>query len=351
MTAPALQRLLLFNLVTDADDPVFGFTTVWINALAQQVGQIDVLTFKAGRLAVAPNVRVYSLGKERNANKAQQIMTFYRVLGDLLKTHRYDACFAHMQPLFTLMAAPLLKVRRVPITLWYAHKSVTAKLKLAEKVVDHIVTSSADGFRLNSDKVVIVGQGIDTDLFHPAPQAPLTDQPLRILSVSRIAPVKRLEQLIAASHSLSDVPHQLTIIGEAESTHQGYAAQLHADASPQTHFTGGRSYEQLVHDYQQADVMVNLSATGSMDKAVLEAMACGVPVICANTAYADFLAAWRDILYLDQPTAEALTERLRTFAALPVAERQALGAALRAAVVREHSVTGLVQRLLLVLQS
>jgi len=30
------MRLLLFNLAVDADDPVFGFTSVWINALARR---------------------------------------------------------------------------------------------------------------------------------------------------------------------------------------------------------------------------------------------------------------------------------------------------------------------------
>lgn len=352
MTLPALRRLLLFNLVTDADDPVFGFTTVWINALAQQVGQIDVITFKAGRLSLAPNVRVFSLGKEHGTNKAQQILNFYRQLGALLKQHHadYDACFAHMQPLFALMAAPLLKPYHIPITLWYAHKAVTPKLKMAEKVVKHIVTSSPDGFRLESDKLVIVGQGIDTEMFHPAEAPRPTGAALNILSVSRIAPIKHLEILVQAVHALT-MPYQLTITGKADPGQEDYAAQLQAAASAHTHFTGGKSYEQLVQSYQQADVMVNLSATGSMDKAVLEALACGVPVICANTAYADFLAPWRDLLYLKAPSAEALAERLSRLAALPSPDRQALGAQLREAVLREHSLNGLVNRLLRVMQS
>jgi hypothetical protein len=31
------MRLLLFNLATDADDPILGFTTRWICALAERV--------------------------------------------------------------------------------------------------------------------------------------------------------------------------------------------------------------------------------------------------------------------------------------------------------------------------
>ncbi|MBZ0286039.1 MAG: hypothetical protein K8I30_00385, partial [Anaerolineae bacterium] len=92
------MKLLLFNLATDADDPVLGFTTVWINALARQCEQIDVLTMRAGRLALAENVRVFSVGGEKGDSEPRRAVEFYRILFDLLRRTRYDACFAHMQP-------------------------------------------------------------------------------------------------------------------------------------------------------------------------------------------------------------------------------------------------------------
>ena len=57
-------RLLLFNLVTDADHLVLAFTTDWINELAPYCEYIDVVTMQVGRLAVADNVRVFSVGRE-----------------------------------------------------------------------------------------------------------------------------------------------------------------------------------------------------------------------------------------------------------------------------------------------
>ena len=111
------MRLLIFNLVTDMDDPVLGFTTTWINALAARCEAVDVITMKMGRLAVASNVRVYSVGKERDYSEPRRAVEFYRILFGLLRQHHYDACFAHMMQLFAVMAAPLLKLHRVPITL------------------------------------------------------------------------------------------------------------------------------------------------------------------------------------------------------------------------------------------
>src|SRR4029079_6941240 len=136
--------------------------------LAARCEAVDVITMKMGRLAVAPNVQVYSVGKEKGYSEARRFFEFYRILFRLLRQHHYEACFAHMMQLFAVMGSPVLKLYRVPITLWYAHKATGRMLQLAEKLVDHVVTSTAEGFRLPSKKVQIIGQGIDTDHFKSA---------------------------------------------------------------------------------------------------------------------------------------------------------------------------------------
>src|ERR1044071_9629710 len=87
-------RLLLFNLKTDADDSNLGFTTDWINALVPFCEYIDVITMRAGRLAVADNVRVYSVGKERGYGDVWRTLELFRILFRLLRERRYDVCFA-----------------------------------------------------------------------------------------------------------------------------------------------------------------------------------------------------------------------------------------------------------------
>jgi glycosyltransferase involved in cell wall biosynthesis len=345
-----IQRLLLFNLVTDADDPILGFTTVWINALARHCSQIDVLTMQAGRLELAPNVRVYSVGKERGYGEARRTIEFYRILGDLLRKNHYDACFAHMQPLFAVMAAPLLKLRRVPITLWYAHKSVTPKLKLAEKWVDHVVTASPESFRLPSRKVIVTGHGIDTNFFVPA-DAP-HDQPFTILSVSRIAPIKKLEILIEAMRRLAAQGQnfRLRIVGGADSQHTAYENWLRHHTVDQglaqiVEFVGSVPYHQVASIYRTADVMVNLSNTGSIDKAVLEAMSSGLPIITANEAFTPVLQQWSDDLLVEADSPEMLAEKLARLAAQSPEKRRALGCELREIVVRDHSLEHLAKKL------
>lgn len=344
-----MKRLLLFNLATDADDPTLGFTTTWINALAVHYDALDVITMRAGRLAVAPNVCVYSVGKEKGYSEPRRALEFYRLLIGLLRQHHYAACFAHMMPLFALMGAPLLKLARVPITLWYVHKSVTRLLWLAEKSVDHVVTASAESFRLPSRKVIVTGHGIDTELFHPDRVSP--HEGFTIISVGRIAPVKRLDVMLEAvrilvqEHGLRNV--RLRLVGETDSP---TAAALRQTALEQgladvLELRAGVPYLQVPALYHTADVYVNMSETGSLDKALLEAMACGLPVVTGNDAGRSLLSTWSDRLTVPMGNARALAEKLAAQYHLSPDERHALGLELRQIVIEHHSLAALATRL------
>jgi glycosyltransferase involved in cell wall biosynthesis len=260
----------------------------------------------------------------------------------LLRKNHYDACFAHMQPLFAIMAAPLLLPRRIPITLWYTHKAVTPKLRLAEALVQRIVTASPEGFRIPSAKVRVVGHGIDTEHFVPAERPP---ERLILLSVSRIRPAKHLETMIEAADLLrhEGLDFCLRIVGEAYDEDRAYAQSLRALVAEHgleavVHFAGAVPHHQILAEYQQASLMFNLSSTGSVDKAVLEAMACGLPVITANEAFRPILPD-RLLIPMHQP--QLLADRIREIAALSQAEQQEMGSSLRQIVMRDHSLSRL----------
>jgi glycosyltransferase involved in cell wall biosynthesis len=350
-----MTRILWFNMVMDAEAPVQGFMTEWVNAVAARCEGVDVITMRQGTLRLAPNVRVYSVGKEKGYSEPRRVFEFYRILARLLRQNRYQAGFAHMIQHFAILAAPVLRVQGIPLTLWYAHKSTPLSLRIAVQLVDRIVSSSADGFRLPTAKVTYIGQGIDTQRFHPVERS---QQPFTAISVGRIAPVKRLERMISAVQILRQdaalPPVHLRLVGDASPKDGDYLRQLQqqvqaAALQSQVLFVGGIPHAAVMHEYQQADVMLNMSATGSMDKAVLEAMACGLPAITANEAYKTLLAPWTDHLLTPPDSAEALAERLRHLLLRSVDERRQLGADLRALVVRDHSLDQLCTRLLSVL--
>lgn len=346
------MNLLVFNLATDADDPVLGFTTAWLGALARHCDRIHVITVRKGRQDLPDNVSVYSVGKEKGYGKLHKTTEFYHHLGHILSSDPVDACFAHMQPLFAVLSAPLLKARKIPITLWYAHKSVTRVLLLAEKLVDRVVTASPESFRIPSDKVLVTGHGIDTDRFAPPPMPRGADRPFTIISVGRLSPVKGLETLIDATdrlvrhHELGDL--EVRLVGPVYDA--AYAKVLRQQVEDRgldgvIHFVGAIPHTRVLGEYQRADVFVNLSDTDSVDKAVLEAMSCGLPVITSNVAFERVLSSLGRSAMVAKGDASGLAERLLTLTKQSPEERQTVGRQLRRIVVGGHSLARLARRL------
>lgn len=344
-------RLLLFNLATDADHQVLSFTSAWINALASHCAYVDVLTMQAGRLTVAPNVRVYSVGKERGWSEPRRALNFYGHLLRLLTTRRYDVCFAHMMPLFALMGAPLLALWRVPLVLWYTHRQKTRILAGATWWARRVVTAAPSSFPIATPKLRPLGHGIDTTFYQPS-AAPSTEQ--AVVYVARLTPIKRQVELLCATATLDA---DVWLIGDKNAPEDAaYKAELEALACDPQRVRPARLLGKLppeaVRAYvQQAAIAVNLSPVGSFDKAALEAMACGVPTLVRSPDFAPLLGDHAPYLLLDDPSD---TPRLRALLAhwldIPPAERARVGAELRAAVQTQHSLPRLMARLVSVLR-
>ena len=348
------RRLLLFNLATDADDPILGFTHDWIRSLAARVEDLDVVTMSAGRVDVPANVRVHSVGKERGYSEPRRAVELYRIFARLDWLRGYDACFAHMQPLFAVMAAPILRVRRVPLTLWYTHPATTVMLRAAIAVSDAVVTASRESINVASPKIVAIGHGIDTDLFRPA-AVPAGDDAseFRVLWVGRIAPVKGLELLVDAVAALRprlDAGLEVTLAGPVAPADAGYRQDLgrRIDAAGLTdafHFPGSMARATLPALLQRSSVAVNLTARGGFDKAALEAMSCGIPLVTTNASFRPLLAEAGAPELLAPPDGDGLAAVLAELAGLGADERADLGRRLRACVVAHHSLDRLTERL------
>ena len=167
-----LMRLLLFNLMTDERDPVLGFASNWVRRLAAQCEAVDVLTMYRGEYDLPANVRVFSAGRERGLSKAARVAGFYRHLARHLAEERYDACFAHMMPLFAGLAGPLLRARGIQTVLWYTHRQRSMQVRLGLAMSWRVVSADASSFPYRTDKLRVIGHGIDTEFYAPSTPIP-----------------------------------------------------------------------------------------------------------------------------------------------------------------------------------
>jgi len=346
------MKLLLFNLATDADDPILGFTTRWIQALAKRVEFIHVITMRAGKVEVPENVQVYSVGKEKGYSEPRRAVEFYRHLFRVLREDCIDACFSHMIPIFTVLAAPVLKVKRIPIVTWYAHPSLTWILKLAHHLSDRMVASVATAYPYRKDKLVVVGQGIDTDFFCPNGSHP--EEPPMILCVGRLSPVKDHPTLIRAAALLREryqKPFRVVILGgPAGPRDEPYARSLHQlveelNLRDIVSFHPPVPQSALPNWYRRCTVHVNLTPTGFGDKVAWEAMACARMCLVANEGFRETLGDYSDILFFRYGDSIDLASKLDSILNIPSSERESIGQYLREQVVQLHSLEKLVTRL------
>jgi glycosyltransferase involved in cell wall biosynthesis len=346
----------MFNLTTDADDPVLGFTSAWVRALAAHCETVDVITMRSGRLDLPANVRVYSAGKEKGHGIPRRVAEFYRLLLGVLRRARPQACFSHMMPAFTAMGGPLLRAAGVPIVTWYAHPSLTGTLKVAHHLSRRMVTSLPGAYPYRRDKLVVVGQGIDTDAFSPGRDGEGAGAPL-VLCVGRLSAVKDHQTLIAASAQLqaAGTLFRLAMVGgPATPRDEAYLRDLRSSIerlglAGQVEMAGPVSPAGLPAWYRRCAAHVNLTPAGFGDKVALEAMSCARPSLAANHDLRETMGPHAASLWFPPGDAASLARRLGEVLALGPEARARIGQDLRARVIEKHGLARLARRLIALL--
>lgn len=283
------MKILVVTQKIDRLDSNLGFFHRWVEKLSEK-SEIVVIANYVGSYEFNKNVSVFSLGKENGFGRFRRFFIYQRLLLKFLSSSR--GAFFHMCPEYVLGAWLLPKIFRKKSLLWYVHKSVGVRLWLAEKLVNKVFTASAESFRLKSKKMEIVGHGIDIELFKPGLPEPFSG--VKMLTVGRISPVKDLKTLVFAVAELvrrAKFSADLDVVGEpALSEDENYFKEIKeisesAGSGKAIKFLGPKYYWELPDIYGSHNVFIHASKTGSLDKAVLEALACGKNVFTSSEAY------------------------------------------------------------------
>jgi glycosyltransferase involved in cell wall biosynthesis len=187
----------------------------------------------------------------------------------------------------------------------------------------------ADGFRNNFR---LWPRGVDTVHFNPSKRSSLWrakhgigESELVVVFVSRLVREKQLDTLAAALRLMEarGIVHRSVIVGDGPER-AALERQL-----PGAVFTGFLEGEYLAEAYASSDIFVFPSETETFGSVTLEAMASGLPCVCADATGSRSLVVHGRTGYLAKPErAQEFADHIATLARDPEL-RQQMGAAAR----------------------
>lgn len=265
------MKLLICTQAVDTKDSDLGFFVRWIEEFAKHCESVTVICLRKGGDALPPNVEVIAFGSASRFRRATQLWNI-----SLSRRRDYDSVFVHMNPEYIVVAGIIWRLMNKKIALWYTHKSVNLKLRVAVLFAHIVFTASKESFRLRTKKLHVMGHGIDTDFFSPDARVMCGDH---LLSVGRLMPSKRHDLAIRTA---TREDKELRIAGEGPERKRLEA--LAQELGARVRFLGGLTHSQLRDEYRKAAYLIHTSETGSLDKVVLEALACGLKIITNDSA-------------------------------------------------------------------
>ena len=337
-----MTAVIFVTQVIDEDDPVLGFTTALVRALARRTEVAVIANEVHGAAPAGLGAEVISLGKEAGAPRWRMASRYEAAVASLCRRMRPAVLFAHMCPPFLTRAAPVTKLTRTPAILWYAHLSDTPGLRVAERLADAVATSLPTSYPRASPKVRPIGQAIDTDRFtvrSPVRSPVRADGRLELLALGRDSVQKDYPVMLRALALARAQGVDAGLRIEGPGVRVGLGA-LVADLGLTEAVTLGDGVPpaEVPDLLAGATALVNTTKAGATDKAVFEAMACGRPALASSPTFRDLLDGLPLELRFPGGDCAALAAAIAGLAAADEATLRKTAELARERVVANHSV-------------
>ena len=259
---------------------------------------------KAGKLAQDASIVVASYGTARFAFEAVHRAGGRAVLNYPIAHNRYQKKFyaeeAEHAPEF---AAALPRMEWLPEE--YSER-LEQECEIADRIMvgSSFVRQSFIELGYDASRIVVTPYGVDTNQFTPSGQ-PRRDGVFRVLFVGQIGQRKGLSYLFQGYEKFRRPDSELHVVGGYSPGHEVYARYdglyRHTPHVP---------HKDLPSLIRSADVFVFPSLIEGMPLVVLEAMACGVPVITTTHGPGDIVRDGIDGFFVPIRDPEAITNRL-----------------------------------------
>jgi glycosyltransferase involved in cell wall biosynthesis len=161
-------------------------------------------------------------------------------------------------------------------------------------------------------KISVIHNGVNTQEFYSI-NKPFDNRLIHLISTGRLIERKGFPFLIEALHELHGF--QLTLLGDGNQRHE--LEQLAHFYNIEVTFAGTLSHEKIAEYLQKADIFVLPSLNEGMSNSILEAMACGLPIIATDTGGSMELLQGNGVI-IEKQSSKAIKEALINYQQNPL---------------------------------
>lgn len=135
------------------------------------------------------------------------------------------------------------------------------------------------------EQVQVIGTGYNKDIFYIKKTVERTDDRIRLIFAGKISEKKGVMSLIRALSYIegAEKKYVLVLAGGAGNQEEFSVIQNMAKDSPcEVQFLGRLSHQELAKELNSSDIFMLPSFFEGLPLVIIEAMACGLPVVCTN---------------------------------------------------------------------
>lgn len=191
----------------------------------------------------------------------------------------------------------------------WAAKHAASVITVCQALKDELIVLGADPAKIHA-----LRNGVDLAFFYPEERVQ-AKQKLNLtrstlLSVGNLIELKGHHLIIEAMQNLPE--YELLIVGDGVEMARLKKLANDLNVSDRVTFLGAVTHDQLVTIYSAADLLVLASSREGWANVLLEAMACGTPVIATNVwGTAEVVTAPAAGMLIEERSAQAITDAVR----------------------------------------
>lgn len=335
------MRLLILTQKIDIDDPVLSFFHRWVEEFSKNFENIIVICLQKGEHNLPPNVKVFSLGKEKSNlqfsilnfqsisnfkifKKLRYLSHFYTYIWQ--ESKNYDAVLVHMNQEYVLLGGIFWKIFGKKIYMWRNHHSGSFLTDIASSFCLKVFCTSKYSYTAKYKKTVLMPVGVDTSKFVKLESSKVYKVKNSILFLGRISPSKNVDIFVEALGFLKKqgIDFTANIYGDTLTNDTQYFNRIKSRALELgleniLKFHKGVPNHQTPEIYNSHKIFVNLSSSGMYDKTIFEAMACGCLTLASNDNLKEQID---DRLVIENRKAEEVARRISAVLSLSEEEKQ-----------------------------